>query len=85
MPQEGRQAVGYIGMDVRNREGHVCPPDEGGAVVLEQRIRTERRRFAAVLGEQPRARILLFVYPRARSEQLTWASILIFWSPAARP
>ena len=47
MPQEGRQAVGYIGMDVRNREGHVCPPDEGGAVVLEQRIRTERRRFAA--------------------------------------
>ena len=48
MAQEGRQAVGYIGMDVRNREGHVCPPDEGGAVVLEQRIRTKRRRFASI-------------------------------------
>src|SRR6266436_903117 len=59
MPQEGRPAVEYIGMDVHKRESQVCILDEGGAVVVERRIRTERSRFAAVLGERPPARILL--------------------------
>ncbi len=46
-------------MDVHKRESQVCILGEGGAVVVERRIRTERSRLAAVLGERPRARILL--------------------------
>jgi transposase len=46
-------------MDVHKRESQVCILNEGEAVVLEQRLRTARERFAAVLGGRPRARILL--------------------------
>jgi transposase len=51
--------VEYIGIDVHKRESQVCILSEGGELVLEQRIRTERQRFAAVLGTRPRARIVL--------------------------
>ena len=49
----------YIGMDVHKQESQVCIEDTAGTVVLEQRIRTTRERFTAVLGGRPRARILL--------------------------
>jgi transposase len=58
MPQEERPAVEHIGMDVHKRESQVCILTEAGAV-RELRIRTERARFAAVLGGRPRARIRL--------------------------
>jgi transposase len=51
--------VTYIGMDVHKQETQVCIEDAAGGVVLEQRIRTMRERFTALLGGQPRARILL--------------------------
>jgi hypothetical protein len=60
MPQAmSRPAVEYIGMDVHERETQVCITDAAGTVLVEQRIRTERGRFAAVLGARPRARVLL--------------------------
>ena len=37
-------------MDVHKRETQICIIDAEGTVVLEQRIRTERRRFADVVG-----------------------------------
>jgi transposase len=46
-------------MDVHKRETQVCIIDAEGTVVLEQRIRTERGRFADVLGSRPRTRIVL--------------------------
>ena len=49
----------HIGMDVHKQETQVCIEDARGTVVLEQRIRTTRERFAALLGGRPRARILL--------------------------
>jgi len=58
MPQEGRPAVEYIGMDVHKRESQVCILGDGGEVI-ERRIRTERGRFAAVLGARSRARIVV--------------------------
>ena len=48
----------HIGIDVHKREGQICKLTEGGELI-EQRIRTEPERFAAVLGNRPRARILL--------------------------
>ena len=48
----------HIGIDVHKKESQMCILAEGGEVI-EQRIRTEPERFAAVLGERPRARILL--------------------------
>jgi transposase len=46
-------------MDVHKRETQVCITDETGTVLGEQRIRTERGRFGAVLGARPRARVVL--------------------------
>src|SRR5215468_33491 len=46
-------------MDVPKQETQVCIEDTNGAVILEQRIRTTRERFTALLGGRPRARILL--------------------------
>jgi transposase len=46
-------------MDVHKQETQVCIEDAAGAVVLEQRIRTTRERFTALLGGRPRARILV--------------------------
>ena len=48
----------HIGIDVHKRESQIYILAEGGEVV-EQRIRTEPERFAAVLGSRPRARILI--------------------------
>jgi transposase len=48
----------HIGIDVHKRESQIYILAEGGEVV-EQRIRTEPGRFAAVLGPRPHARILL--------------------------
>ena len=48
----------HIGIDVHKRESHTCMLAEGGELI-EQRIRTEPERFAAVLVQRPRARILI--------------------------
>ena len=49
--------MNHIGIDVHKRESQIYIA-EGGEVV-EQRIRPEAERFAAVLGTRPRARILI--------------------------
>ena len=48
----------HIGIDVHKRESQICIETAEGEVI-EQRIRTERERFAAVLGKRPRAKILI--------------------------
>ena len=48
----------HIGIDVHKKESQICNLAEGGELI-EQRIRTEPERFAAVLGERPQARILI--------------------------
>ena len=48
----------HIGIDVHKRESQIYILAEEGEVV-EQRIRTEPERFAAVLGARPRARMLI--------------------------
>ncbi len=48
----------HIGIDVHKRESQIYILAEGGEFI-EQRIRTEGERFAAVLGSRPRARILV--------------------------
>jgi transposase len=48
----------HIGIDVHKRDSQICIVAEGGEVI-EQRIRTEPERFAAVLGKRPRARSLI--------------------------
>ena len=40
----------YIGMDVHKQETQVCIEEADGAVIREQRIRTTRERFTALLG-----------------------------------
>ena len=47
-----------IGLDLHKRESQLCILAEDGTVV-ERRIVTSRERFTAVLGNRPRARILL--------------------------
>jgi len=48
----------HIGIDVHKKESQICIPAEGGEL-LEQRIRTEPERFAAVLDARPQGWILL--------------------------
>jgi hypothetical protein len=48
----------HVGIDVHKRESQICVSAEGGELI-EQRIRTQPDRFAAVLGRRPRARILI--------------------------
>jgi transposase len=48
----------HVGIDVHKAQSQVCIVAESGELI-EQRIRTERGRFAAVLGPRPRARILI--------------------------
>jgi transposase len=50
--------VDHIGIDVHKRDSQIYMLAEGGAVI-EQRIRTEPERLAAVLGSRPRARIVI--------------------------
>jgi hypothetical protein len=47
----------HIGIDVHKKDSQICILAEGGELI-KQRIRTEPDRFAAVLGQRPRARIL---------------------------
>jgi len=47
-----------IGLDMHKRESQLCILAEDGTVV-ERRIVTSRERFTAVLGNRPKARILL--------------------------
>src|SRR5713101_6865546 len=51
-------AMDHIGIDVHKKESQICILAEGDEL-LEQRIRTEPARFAAVLGARPRGRIVL--------------------------
>ncbi len=48
----------HIGIDVHKKESQICILAEGSELI-ERRIRTEPQRFAAVLGDRPRARILI--------------------------
>ena len=48
----------YVGIDLPKKESQLGIVTKGGELV-ERRIRTEPPRFAEVLGERPRARILL--------------------------
>jgi len=48
----------HLGIDVHKKDRQICILAEAGELI-EQRIRTEPERFAAVLGERPRARIVL--------------------------
>ncbi len=48
----------HIGMDVHKKESQLCILTEAGELI-ERRVQTEPERFAAVLGNRPRARILL--------------------------
>src|SRR3989475_6896074 len=58
VPQRWRPAMEHIGIDVHKVESQICILTESGEVV-ERRIRTQRERFAAVLGERPRAKVLI--------------------------
>src|SRR6266508_1666925 len=58
----------HIGIDVHKKESQICILAEGGEL-LEQRIRTEPARFAAVLGARPRGRIVL-----ASSTESEWVA-----------
>jgi len=49
----------YIGIDVHKRDSQVCILGEGGEVVLEQRVRTQRERLSELLGKRLKARVLL--------------------------
>ena len=48
----------HIGIDVHKRESQIYILVEDGEII-ERRIRTEAERFAAVLGDRSRARILI--------------------------
>lgn len=48
----------HIGIDVHKQESQICILCDGGEV-MERRIATTRDQFAAVLGERPRARVLM--------------------------
>ena len=48
----------HLGMDVHKMESQICILTEAGELI-ERRVHTEPQRFAAVLGDRPRARILL--------------------------
>ncbi len=48
----------HIAMDVHKKESQLCIITEEGELI-ERRVRTDPQRFAAVLGDRPRARILI--------------------------
>ena len=59
-------------MDVHKRETQVCIIDAAGTVVHEQRIRTDRRRCADVLGTRSRTRILI-----EASTESEWVALVV--------
>jgi len=48
----------HIGIDVHKKDCQLCILAEGGELIA-RRLRTEPERFAAVLGDRPRARIVI--------------------------
>ena len=50
----------YIGVRVHKMEGQICILTESGETI-ERRIRTQRERFAAVLGARSPVKILRFI------------------------
>ncbi len=48
----------HIGIDVHKVESQICVLTESGEII-ERRIRTQRERFAAVLGARPPAKLLI--------------------------
>jgi len=48
----------HVGIDVHKRDSQICIETELGEVI-EQRVRTDRARFAEVFGGRPRCRILI--------------------------
>jgi transposase len=48
----------HIGIDVHKKDSQICILAEAGGLI-EERIRTEPERFATVLGDRPRARIVI--------------------------
>jgi len=54
-PRRGEAIQGHIGIEVHTKDSQICILAEGGELI-DQRIRTEPERFAAVLGERPRVR-----------------------------
>jgi transposase len=50
--------VDHIGIDVHKEESQMCMVGAEGEII-ERRVRTAPERFADVLGDRPRARILL--------------------------
>jgi hypothetical protein len=48
----------YVRIDVHKVASQICVIAEGGELI-ERRVRTHRSRFAEVLGDRPRARILI--------------------------
>ena len=48
----------HIGIDVHKKESQICLLAERGGELIEERIRTAAARFAALLGQLPRIRIL---------------------------
>ena len=48
----------YLGIDVHSNESQICLLTEQGEV-LEHRIRTRPSRFAELLGDRPKARIVI--------------------------
>ena len=53
-----RPAMDHVGIDVHKRESQLCMLNPEGEVT-EVRISTTRERFRAVLGDQPRAKVLI--------------------------
>jgi transposase len=50
--------VNHIGIDVHKKDSQLCILTDAGEII-EKRIRTQRDRFAEVLGLRPRAKILI--------------------------
>ena len=48
----------HVGIDVHKVASQICVIAEGGELI-ERRVRTHQSRFAEVLGDRPRARILI--------------------------
>jgi len=58
MPQEKEPAMEHIGIDVHKNQSQICILT-GEGELIEKRIRTERGRFAALLGDRAPSRIVL--------------------------
>lgn len=72
--QEGTtSALGHIGIDVHKNQCQICILTGAGELV-HRRIRTERSRIAAVLGDRPRARILIEASTESEDRLCAWGT-----------